>query len=110
MKRFINAAVAAAALVALGAPASASAQEKCLTKYQICVILPEIHSEEPCTTPVMPCVQRAVTDTFNTVDGVRALAQSTADYVIGLVDDPPDPDPVCYAIWGQPCSSELVTE
>jgi opacity protein-like surface antigen len=102
MKRFIFAAAAAAALAA---PAGASAQEPiwCAHTVEICVNGPNIHIAKQCTTPVMTCVQEAVTKAFNAADNARATAQATADYVIDQIDDPPNVDAVCYAIWGQSC-------
>ncbi len=62
-----------------------------------------------CTTPVMPCVQQAVSGAFAEVDRAVILARATAQTVIDKVSQPPDFNAVCYAIWGQPCSSDMIT-
>ncbi len=62
-----------------------------------------------CTTPVMPCVQQAVSGAFAEVDKAVILAKATAQTVIDKVSQPPNIDQVCYVIWGQPCSSAMIT-
>jgi hypothetical protein len=136
MKRFIIGAVAAAALVV---PAGASAVEVSTTpapaataaphnpipqcpnrnltyciKYWVdhylatdADLIPTVAA--PCTTPVMPCVEAAIARAFTTLQNGVTTAKGVADYVVGELSKPPNVDAVCYAIWGQPCSSEMIT-
>ena len=123
MKRFIIGALAAAALaVPAGASADTtqtagaatqaeSAIPPCPTSnlsYCIRYWLESAVDLDPvaaCTTPVMYCVEQALTRAFIIAENAVHTAEETAAAVVDLIDDPPNLDAVCYAVWGRPCSS-----
>ena len=120
MKRFIVAAIAAGALAM---PAGASAQDvgdvadvrvaaPCWTTYsaEYCakqllssIAVIDLGDLNQCTTPLMPCIQETIGKVFTTADYAVWLAKYYAAWAYDQVNDPPNLDPVCYAIWGQPC-------
>ena len=97
MKRFIVAAVAAAALAV---PAGASADTG-----QVAIDLDAI--EMTCPTPVVSCVQDYINYAFMTVDTVRRTAQYYVNFVVYTVSQPPPINQVCYLVYGEPCTSVL---
>jgi opacity protein-like surface antigen len=117
MKRFVLAAVSAAAL---SMPAGASAQEQAATtSFQACTT-PVVYCAQmylraaqnlinnQCTTPVMTCVQGHYNTAWSYADYSVFLAKWAAYTGIDLVDDPPPIKDICYAIWGQNCATALV--
>jgi opacity protein-like surface antigen len=96
MKRFIVAAVAAAALAA---PAGASADTQ--------VALDADAVRMTCPTPVVSCVNDQVTYAFSLAQSGVNLAKAYANYVVWLASQPPNINAVCYAIYGRPCTTVL---
>jgi opacity protein-like surface antigen len=97
MKRFIVAAVAAAALIA---PAGASANA------EVGIDLDAVKMS--CPTPVMWCVQDQIDYAFATAQSGINTTRYYANRAIYLVSQPPPVNQICYVIWGQPCSTALV--
>src|SRR5687767_10835601 len=97
MKRFVIAAVAAAAL-AVPAGASADTGTAALDLQAI---------EAACPTPVFDCVDDALATAFGVVTTAVNTAEFYVDYAVGLISKPPPVNQVCYLIWGQPCTTAL---
>ncbi len=96
MKRFIVAAVAAAAMAA---PSGASAME-------VEIDLDSVKAS--CPTPVMWCVQDQVDAAFAAAQSGINTTRYYANRAIYIVSQPPPVNQICYVIWGQPCSTALV--
>ncbi len=94
MKRFIVAAVAAAALAV---PSGASADT------QVAIDADALRAT--CPTPVVSCVNDQVTYAFALAQAGVNLAKAYANYVIYTVSQPPNINAVCYAIYGRPCTT-----